>query len=128
MTLLDDYTGEYPAQIIVSTDVAPPNDPASSGGTAYRIANLCKKPTDTVTYQATWSGTDCDAPRYVRAWLEPRDVGAESQCGSIDPPSELTGVHRPSGTATPRAEGDGFDDACGVDTKDVMLTLSSRRR
>jgi len=140
-TVLDGYDGEYPAQIVVSTDAAPPNDPASTGGTPYRIANLCKKPSDTsdtssdtsdmsdiLTYQATWSGTDCDAPRYVRAWLEPRDVGAESKCGSLEPPSEITGLHRPPGEGSPRGEGTGFDDACGVDRKDVTITLSFRRR
>jgi hypothetical protein len=136
--VLQGYDGEFPAQIVMVVDSQPPLSPQSEGGTAYRIANVCsrggvlstseqsaeveQKPLE---FNTLLTGTGCGAPRYVRVWLEPREVGAESKCGSLDPPSRLQGVRKP-GTG-PRAEGTAFEDECGSDKHSLTLALTFKR-
>jgi hypothetical protein len=136
--VLEGYAGEFPAQIVMVVDSEPPLSPQSEGGTAYRIANVCsrggvaraseqaaevaQKPLE---FQTTLTGTGCGAPRFVRVWLEPREVGAESKCGVIDPPSRLQGVRKPG--AGPRAEGTAFEEECGSDKHSLTLALTFKR-
>lgn len=122
----ESYSGGYPAQLVMLLDTAPPTDPSSTGGRTYRIANLCAVGSESLVFNARLSGTDCNAPQYVRAWLEPRDADAESKCGSISPPTELDGL-RKTPTASPRAEGSPFPDACSAEGQPLTLALSFKR-
>jgi hypothetical protein len=123
-----DYSGGYPAQVVVLTDRASQSDPASTGGTAQRIANLCSATDSLVIVTTTLSGTDC-APRYVRAWLERREEGAESKCGDIEPKA-LVGVRKPP-VNSPQAQASEFSEdagSCLTGTHAVNLTLTTGRR
>jgi hypothetical protein len=126
---LADYSGGYPAQVVVLSDRTSPSDPASTGGTAQRIANLCSASDTLVTIETKLSGTDC-APRYVRAWLEHREEGAESKCGNVDPPKTLIGIRKPPYDAPQTKASEFSEDSgdCLTGTHAVNLTLTTGRR
>jgi len=121
-----DYEAGYPAQLVVVLDRAAPSSPQSTGGVAYRIATLCSESSETLVFTTERGGAACEAPGYVRAWLEPRDQGAESRCGALEPPRELMGTRRPSYTA-PMDSAEVFPDRCTEGSRSVKLTLESRR-
>jgi hypothetical protein len=116
------YEGGYPAQVVMLLDNASPTSLAATGGKAYRIATVCKAG-ETVTFNAKRSDSQCNAPLYVRAWLEVRDGDASAKCGSFDPPIELSGTRRTPSTS-PQAAGAPFMDACGGDGQPLTLALA----
>lgn len=91
-----EYT-DYPAQIVLVTDTSAEAIIAGPEGYAVRIANLCSQDSEDFTVQLQLTGDDCaQLPRYVEAWMEPRDPDGDAQCGKLDEPTELVGLRRPS--------------------------------
>jgi len=122
-----DYTGGYPAQVVVVVDHYLPSELEFSGGTAYRIAHLCGASDESAVYRARWFGPGCDdVPRFVRAWIERRESGVDSLCGQLPAPVELSGTRRlPAGA--PWADGRPFADGCADgDSQSVSLGLTFR--
>ena len=113
---------EYPAQLILVTDSSPLAHIEGPEGHAQRLANLCRAAGDDFVVELQLSGDDCaQLPRFVQAWLEPREEGAESQCGVLDEPSALERLRRPPGDGL-YAEATGFDDFSGecADLRDAI--------
>ena len=116
---------DYPAQLVVVTDPSAEAQISGPEGFAYRVANLCRDQGRDFVVRLELEGDDCDRrPRFVQAWLEPREQGAEAQCGQLDEPVPLVGLRRPPPTAL-YAEAVAFsaDSACGGAEAAVTLKL-----
>jgi hypothetical protein len=106
---------DYPAQLVVVTDSAADAQIAGPEGYAYRVANLCSDQGRDFVVRLDLEGDDCARlPRFVQAWLEPREDGAEAKCGQLDEPVPLVGLRRPP-AETLYAEALAFDQGaeCG---------------
>jgi hypothetical protein len=87
---------DYPAQLVLVTDSAIDAEVGGPEGYAYRVANLCSDQGGDFVVRMALEGGDCSRlPRFVQAWLEPREDGAEAQCGQLDEPVPLVGLRRP---------------------------------
>lgn len=87
---------DYPAQLILVTDTSPKARIEGPEGYAKRLANLCRAEDEDFVVELQLSGDDCaELPRFVQAWLEPREEGAESKCGELDEPTPLERLRRP---------------------------------
>jgi hypothetical protein len=133
----EDYSGGYPAQLVMIADRAPASDPHSTGGSARRLGSLCCDPQSSqpcakdvteFTVHAKFSGSECDAPRYLRAWMEPREEDAESRCGPLDDPRLLPGVRKPP-LEGPIGSIEAFEHGgkCPTGQESVTLTITRRR-
>jgi hypothetical protein len=114
----------YPAQLVLVTDTSERAIIEGPEGHALRIGNLCGPQKSDFTMELELDGDDCGAlPRYVQAWLEPREEGAESECGALDEPTPLIGLRRPDGDAL-QAEAAAFEGhAGGCDDLSGSVTL-----
>jgi hypothetical protein len=91
---------DYPAQIVLVTDRSAQAAVEGPEGYAQRIANICAPTSSDFSMELELSGDDCNSlPRYVQAWIEPREEGAESECGALDDPTPLVGLRRPPSDA-----------------------------
>ncbi|MET0386515.1 MAG: hypothetical protein ABW321_11180 [Polyangiales bacterium] len=126
VSVQEEYSEGYPAQLVLLIDRAPRSAPGSTGGVAQRIANLCDESGEPFAMDVHLSGGDCDAPGYVRVWLEPREEGAESKCGALEPPSVLEGVRKP-GFDAPQADSMLFQDRCASGPGAMSLVVGGRR-
>jgi hypothetical protein len=114
---------DYPAQLVVVTDSASDAEVGGPEGYAYRVANLCSDQGRDFVIRMDLEGDDCSrVPRFVQAWLEPREEGAESRCGQLDQPSPLRGLRRPP-AGTLYAEAVAFEDTAGCGDLEGALTL-----
>lgn len=114
---------DYPAQLVLVTDSASDADVAAPEGYAYRVANLCRDQGSDFVVRMELEGGDCShVPRFVQAWLEPREEGAESKCGQLDEPTPLMGLRRrPAGALS--AEAVVFQDTGGCGDLEAAVTL-----
>jgi hypothetical protein len=114
---------EYPAQLVVVTDSSSDAEVGGPEGYAYRVANLCSDQGSDFVVRLELEGGDCSrVPRFVQAWLEPREQGAESKCGQLDEPSPLRGLRRPP-AGTLYAEATAFEETAGCSDLEGALTL-----
>ena len=104
---------DYPAQLVLVTDSS--NEASISGpeGHALHIASLCRASSSDFVMRLELEGDDCAGlPRFVQAWLEPREEGADSKCGELDEARVLRGLrHVPDSTLS--ADASLFDDFAG---------------
>jgi hypothetical protein len=114
---------DYPAQLVLVTDSSPEAEIGGPEGFAYRVANLCADQGTDFVVRMELEGGDCSrVPRFVQAWLEPREDGAESKCGQLDEPTPLMGLRRPPAEAL-YAEAVAFEDTSGCGDLEGALTL-----
>jgi hypothetical protein len=104
---------DYPAQLILVTDTSSEASISAPEGYAQRVANLCRGSDSDFVIKLQLEGDDCaQLPRFVQAWLEPREEGADSKCGQLDSPTPLVGLRRPPPDAL-YAEAEVFPDFSG---------------
>jgi hypothetical protein len=117
---------DYPAQLVLVTDTSSEASIEGPEGHALRVANLCRDQGSDFVVQLALEGDDCaQLPRFVEAWLEPREEGADSKCGKLDEPTPLLGLRRPP-AETLRADAPVFADfsgSCGDLESSVTLKL-----
>lgn len=116
---------DYPAQLVLVTDSSQEAGVSGPEGHAFRIANLCSPEHGDFVVRLELEGDDCSRlPRFVQAWLEPREEGADSKCGQLDDPTPLRGLRRPPHDAL-YAEALAFQGAsdCGGLADEVTLKL-----
>lgn len=86
---------DYPAQLVLVTDTSANASIEGPEGHAVRLANLCRAENNDFVVELQLDGDDCaQLPRFVQAWLEPREEGAESKCGELDEPTPLERLRR----------------------------------
>jgi hypothetical protein len=104
---------DYPAQLVLVTDASAEASISRPEGYALHVANLCRGKDADFVIQLERSGDDCaQLPRFVQAWLEPREEGADSKCGQLDEPVALRGLRQPP-DSTLRADATVFEDFSG---------------
>ena len=114
---------DYPAQLVLVTDASSDAEVGGPEGYAYRVANLCSDSGEDFIVRMPLEGEDCSLlPRFVQAWLEPREDGAEAKCGQLDEPVPLVGLRRPP-RETLYAEAVAFEDSSGCGDLERALTL-----
>jgi hypothetical protein len=114
----------YPAQLVLVTDTSSEAGIAGPEGQALHVANLCRAKDSDFVVRLNLNGDDCaQLPRFVQAWLEPREEGADSKCGAFDEPIELRGLRRLPDSAL-SAETAVFEDFSGkCDDLHAAVTL-----
>lgn len=114
---------DFPAQLVLVTDTSNEANISGAEGHALHIANLCRAGDD-FAMRLELVGEDCSAvPRFVQAWLEPREEGADSKCGELDEAKELRGLRRPPAESL-SASAALFEDFSGdCEDLDTALTL-----
>jgi hypothetical protein len=117
---------DYPAQLVLLVDPSSEASIAGPEGDAQRVANLCSDSGEDFQVYLQIAGEDCaQLPRFVQAWLEPREEGSESKCGPLDEATPLRGVRQPR-AETLYAEAEVFEDfsgSCGGLHSAVTLKL-----
>lgn len=115
---------DFPAQLVLVTDPSDEANISGAEGHALHIANLCRPSDDDFVMRLELIGEDCSGlPRFVQAWLEPREEGADSKCGELDEAKELHGLRRPP-AETLSAQSALFEDFSGdCEDLDSKLTL-----
>jgi hypothetical protein len=118
--------GDYPAQLVLVTDRSSEARISGPEGHALHIANLCRASSSDFVMRLELEGDDCaEVPRFIQAWLEPREEGADSKCGELDEAKVLRGLrHVPDSTLsadTPVFED--FSNDCGGLHSAVTLEL-----
>ena len=104
---------DYPAQLVLVTD--PSSEASISGpeGHALHIATLCRPSSSDFEMHLELTGDECsELPRFIQAWLEPREEGADSKCGELEEARVLRGLrHVPDGALS--ADASLFEDFSG---------------
>jgi len=114
---------DYPAQLVLVTDSSARAEAFGPEGYAYRVANLCSDQGADFVVRMELEGGDCSlVPRFVQAWLEPREDGAEAKCGQLVEPVPLVGLRRPPAEAL-YAEAVAFEDSAECGDLEGAVTL-----
>lgn len=114
---------DYPAQLVLVADASSDAEVGGPEGYAYRVANLCSDQGQDFVVQMALEGEDCSRlPRFVQAWLEPREDGAEAKCGQLTEPVPLVGLRRPPAGAL-YAEAVAFGDGAECGDLEGAVTL-----